>query len=421
MADQFLSLPDRQKLAAVLASIYDFQQGAAARLGYLNNAGLSRFVAGIDLATAPNTLAGILIQRLEPYGPLPEWPTYHALGTLINYVLTQPDTPKDQQKFLADLIVKYSLIADQDYVQQLREQYQLDVVVVRPPDETHAAPRSGVAPTAEPAFAVAMPDEAALELIVNSADNFLDIQILASAIYNAQAVGRIEWPPGQALGTGFLIGPDLLLTNQHVLQSKDYLEQAVVRFDYQANLENVASEGRMFAFDPDFYESSPSTELDFAIARIKEAPLGAISFQRDEKTAEGLSYESLSHLELLRRGRHRGYLLLARQLILKGQRINIVQHPRGLPQKVVLTQNYVLENMSDTRVHYLADTEGGSSGSPVFNHRWEVVALHHSGGPHPPMKLSDSLQSTLKGNYRFNEGIPIRAIAPKIERHLPRS
>ncbi|MGL4649089.1 MAG: trypsin-like peptidase domain-containing protein, partial [Caldilineaceae bacterium] len=29
---------------------------------------------------------------------------------------------------------------------------------------------------------------------------------------------------------------------------------------------------------------------------------------------------------------------------------------------------------------YLTDTLPGSSGSPCFNDRWEVVALHHSGG-----------------------------------------
>jgi V8-like Glu-specific endopeptidase len=32
------------------------------------------------------------------------------------------------------------------------------------------------------------------------------------------------------------------------------------------------------------------------------------------------------------------------------------------------------------RVHYLTDTLKGSSGSPVFNSNWEVVALHHRGG-----------------------------------------
>jgi hypothetical protein len=55
----------------------------------------------------------------------------------------------------------------------------------------------------------------------------------------------------------------------------------------------------------------------------------------------------------------------------------------------------------------------------VLNRYWEVIALHHSGGAHPPQKASNNLQKVLKGLYKFNEGIPIRAIMPKIERHLP--
>src|SRR5262249_23055923 len=35
----------------------------------------------------------------------------------------------------------------------------------------------------------------------------------------------------------------------------------------------------------------------------------------------------------------------------------------------------------DKFAHYETDTEQGSSGSPVFNDQWEVIALHHSGVP----------------------------------------
>ncbi len=37
--------------------------------------------------------------------------------------------------------------------------------------------------------------------------------------------------------------------------------------------------------------------------------------------------------------------------------------------------------MLDNFVHYRTDTSPGSSGSPVFNDQWEIVALHHSGIP----------------------------------------
>ena len=293
----------------------------------------------------------------------------------------------------------------------MKSEYQLDVQPVRQVDPALAPPSDPPAPADEPTFEPVVGDQDALELIVNSVDNFIDIDMLAGAIYTAQAVGRIELPKGRAHGTGFLVGPNLMLTNHHVFKSKDVLTSAVVRFDYHANADGATTQGRVYEFQPDFYVGSPDTELDFALVKIKGEPLADYKLQPGD--------EDLGYLELLRRGRHRGYLLLAPRDIVEHERVNIIQHPNGSPQKVVLTQNYVLANMSADRVHYLADTQPGSSGSPVLNRYWEVIALHHSGGAHPPQKASNNLQKVLKGLYKFNEGIPIRAIMPKIERHLP--
>lgn len=412
MTEQFLTTNDRIKLAKTLEGVYEMQLGPAARFGLLDKAGLRRFAPGTDLAAAPNVLAGVLISKLEPYGMLPNQPNYHALGALVNYVLIQPDTPQDDARFLAGILVKYELIADPTYMSELRAKYSLDVRPARQVDPSLLPPTEPPAPAAEPVFDPRVGDQEALERIVNSEDNFLDIDLLAGAIYTAQAVGRIELPSGRALGTGFLVGPDLIMTNFHVFKTKDVLERAVIRFDYHVNADGVVTQGRVFDFMPDFYISSPDTELDFALVKVKGEPLAERKMGPDD---EGLDY-----LELLRRGRHRGYLLVSPVMIVEQERVNIVQHPNGNPQKVVLTQNYVLANMSADRVHYLADTMPGSSGSPVLNNHWEVIALHHSGGAHPPQKASADLQKLLRGQYKFNEGIPMRAIMPHIERYLPR-
>ena len=415
MADQFLSVSDRQKLAKIIENVYDMQMGPAARFGLLDRAGLRRFVPGTDLAQSPGVLAGVLIGKLEPYGMLPtdpSQPAYHALGALVDYVRGLNDTPPDEARFLAEVLVKYQLIADARYLDGLRAQYGIDIQPARQVDPALLPPTAPPAPADEPDFDPVVGDQAALEQIVNSVDNFLDVDMLAGAIYSAQAVGRIELPRGRAHGTGFLVGPDLILTNYHVFKKMDVLTSAVIRFDYHANADGVVTQGRVFEFVPDFYVSSPDKELDFALVRVKGEPLAE---RKMEPGDEGLGY-----LELLRRGRHRGYLLVSPSLIVEHERVNIIQHPNGNPQKVVLTQNYVLANMSAERVHYLADTQPGSSGSPVLNQHWEVIALHHSGGAHPPLKASLDLQKLLKGHYKFNEGIPMRAILPKIERYLPR-
>ena len=415
MADQFLSLSDRQQLAKALANIYDLQMGPGVRASFLKAAGLGRFVTAVNLAAeAPRFFATELVTRLEPFGMLPAVPSqppYHALGALVDYARQVSERPEDA-RFLAEVMVKYQLIADALYLEQLKAEYQLDVAPVRQADAEFAVPTDPPAPADEPAFEPVVGDQAALELIVNSEDNFIDIDMLAGAIYTAQAVGRIELPKGRAHGTGFLVGPDLMLTNYHVFKNKEMLTSAVVRFDYHANADGATTQGRVYEFQPDFYVGSPDKELDFALVKLKGEPLA------DRKLQPG--DEDLGYLELLRRGRHRGYLLLAPRQIVERERVNIIQHPNGNPQKVVLTQNYVLANMSADRVHYLADTLPGSSGSPVLNRYWEVIALHHSGGAHPPQKANNNLQKVLKGLYKFNEGIPIRAILPKIERYLPR-
>jgi Trypsin-like peptidase domain len=65
------------------------------------------------------------------------------------------------------------------------------------------------------------------------------------------------------------------------------------------------------------------------------------------------------------------------------------------------------------RVHYRAPTEGGSSGSPVFNARlWEVIALHHKGGKIGMPKLNGQ-----EGSYAANEGISMLSVKEGVRDH----
>jgi V8-like Glu-specific endopeptidase len=81
----------------------------------------------------------------------------------------------------------------------------------------------------------------------------------------------------------------------------------------------------------------------------------------------------------------------------------IAQHPDGKPLKLAVdTESVIGVNANQTRVRYATNTEPGSSGSPVFDFDWNLVALHHLGDPaynHPPA---------------YNQGIPINNIRARL-------
>ena len=414
-----LEASERTRLIAILAGLYDFtDQGARGRRVFLQeSAGLGRFLPGMDLSGPPRTVAGDVVSRLEPFESLPERPAYHALGALLAAMLGLGELADDAAAFIAGLIVRYSLIADEVYLQQLRATYRIAEPEVRRASARPMTPPTGVpeAPAA-PAFQPLVSDQPGLESIINSEDNFLDIHLLRGAIYCAMAVGRVELPEGTARGTGFLVAPDLLLTNQHVLKEQAYLAEAVVRFNYLNDTSGVAAAGNVTRIKPDFYKVSPPADLDYALVRLVDKPLAAITVEAED----GMRPMA----ELLAAGKHKGYLVLAPRVLIPNSRVNILQHPDGNPLKVVMTQNYIV-HVTDKRAQYVADTMEGSSGSPVFNANWEVVALHHSGTPYPPDALGDAAKKAWKGQFRVNEGIPMRAILEQftregLDRLLPR-
>src|SRR5262249_35649470 len=77
-----------------------------------------------------------------------------------------------------------------------------------------------------------------------------------------------------------------------------------------------------------------------------------------------------------------GYITLNGEVgkVINGEYVNVIQHPNGGPKKFALRENRVVDGLTNF-LHYSADTAPGSSGAPVFNDQFEIVALHHSGVP----------------------------------------
>lgn len=97
-------------------------------------------------------------------------------------------------------------------------------------------------------------------------------------------------------------------------------------------------------------------------------------------------------------------------------RVYVIGHPGGRDLAFSFQDNELLDHEGPplgrpaidgvARVHYLAPTEGGSSGSPVFNSRlWQVIALHHAGG-----KIGMPRLNGKPGSYGANEGIAMASI-----------
>lgn len=212
-----------------------------------------------------------------------------------------------------------------------------------------------------------------LEKIIGRESTLLPISFLEVALDKARSVARIARADG-TLGTGFLVDRNLLITNNHVLPSKSEAKNARAQFNYQLAPSGLAMPVEEFKFAPEGVGGAFVTSVvdDWTVVRLQGNP-------NDRWGAIGL----------------------ARAVPQEGERVNIIQHPMGGPKQLALYHNVVVFVGHD-RLQYLTDTLPGSSGSPVFNSDWQVVALHHSGG--------NLREPGTKRVYYRNEGIHINAV-----------
>jgi endonuclease G len=239
----------------------------------------------------------------------------------------------------------------------------------------------------------------AFERILNGND-LVSINYLAKGMWAARSIGRIQlrrsWGDVVGYGTGFLIGPGLLMTNEHVFAHEGDARHSIVDFDYELDLNGREREAVHFGFDPQrfFYANK---ELDFAVVAVAAQSL------------EG--GRPLSDF---------GWLPLSAEPGKSdpGEYLTIIQHPGGELKQVCVRENKLLKYMDDT-LWYMTDTVGGSSGSPVFNRFWQVVGLHHSGVPKQDAsgnwltkdgKIWDQSMDESTVDWIANEGIRISSI-----------
>jgi endonuclease G, mitochondrial len=196
----------------------------------------------------------------------------------------------------------------------------------------------------------------ARERIVGKSD-LLDLNYLELAVAVARGVARVKLPNGA--GTGFLVGPGILMTNHHVFPDRETAAKALIQFDYQENNAGELLPIQAFACDASVFATVP--ELDVTL-------VGVASLSTTGHPIAEYPWTKL---------------IAMTGKVETGEPINIIQHPLGGLKQIALRGNEVIEvpaGKSDF-LYYTTDTQPGSSGAPCFNDQWELVALHHSGVP----------------------------------------
>ncbi|RXA17633.1 hypothetical protein EQO05_11980 [Methanosarcina sp. MSH10X1] len=223
-------------------------------------------------------------------------------------------------------------------------------------------------------------DGMALERIRGKSD-LVGISYLELGLLAARPVCRIQivntFGRSEGYGTGFLVGPNLLLTNNHILDTAELAKKSFAEFEFEQDIKGRRKTSRSFDLRPDeIFVTDP--DLDFTLVSV--APVAT----------EGTELSDYGFLHLVEdTGK-----------ILTGEHISIIQHPDGGFKHCCLRENEVVDIFGNW-LYYLTDTQPAASGSPVFNDQWLVVSLQHSGVP-----MKDAQGNILKTDGQpYREGI----------------
>lgn len=200
--------------------------------------------------------------------------------------------------------------------------------------------------------------------------------------------------PDVGLGTGWMIGAGLMITNHHVIAARAPSEAPPSDADFALQGEHTTA---LF----DYHEAQTTgvtvastacvvhdKSLDYAVVRLAGvAPARAPM-----------------HLRVNPLTRSPGTALR--------ERVNVLQHPLGEPMRLGFRNNFVVTGSTE-RLSYLTDTAGGSSGSPICDDLWFVAGLHRGWATIKGEPVSVWGKEIKQENYATPIGLILADIATK--------
>jgi S1-C subfamily serine protease len=169
------------------------------------------------------------------------------------------------------------------------------------------------------------------------------------AVAPAVCLLRVENQYGSFYGTGFRISEQLVLTNHHVLFPRGKKATGVLA-DFGFDVTATGSANQVTSLEGKIDSINGDKADDWAIvavAGMKAAwPILPLADLPQPKV---------------------------------GDPAYILQHPGGQHKRLGYVRNTV-SAVSDRVIHYLTDTQPGSSGAPVFDAEARLIGLHHAGG-----------------------------------------
>lgn len=192
-------------------------------------------------------------------------------------------------------------------------------------------------------------------------------------------------------GTCWLIGSRQLITNYHIVNARDTCEpvapddlalqaaDALVQFGFDgADRSGTSFDGTALV--------AADQQLDFAVLELADDP----------------GFPPLRLAD--------GPLVLEEG---KYPPLNIIQHPLGGPKMIAIRNNLATRSIG-TDLRYFTDTDQGSSGSPVLDDTWAVVALHRAASA-----VRQPVNFQGRSTAVVNVGTRISTIRAHLQTHYP--